>query len=423
MHMDIQAEKLHQVFIGRHPILDRRQATVGYELLFHPGPQEGAVAGMPKRAAADVVCKAFAELGLSSALVSRQVFINVDADFLLDDSVELLPPQQVVLELDSGEAFASPLLQRCRELKTRGYAFCLHWSGEADGEFSTLLDMLSYAKIDADAAMPATYKALAARLRSNGGRMIAAKVETTESMQQCANLGFDFFQGTYFAKPVVIAGRKLDPSTQGLIRIISLLGDEEVDFARIEAAFKGEPALLANLLRLTNSVGVGGQLSSRITSIRNAIAVVGQRQLLRWLQLLLFHRPGTPAGCNPLLQLAALRGRLMELAAEIVHPSRRDLQDLAFITGLMSLMPAALGLPMTEILGQIAVAPDARRALSRREGELGRLLELVERYDENDIDGTADMLNRIGDRLVLNDLGSLLADAIAWVQQLSADGE
>src|SRR5690606_10523330 len=134
------------------------------------------------------------------------------------------------------------------------------------------------------------------------------------------------------------------------------LGVEDADLAAVEAAFKGEPALLANLLRLTNSVGVGGALSSRITSVRNALSVLGQRQLLRWLQLLLFSRPGTPIGRNPLMLLAALRGRLMELVAEKLHPTRRDLQDLAFITGLMSLIPAALGLPMTEVLAHIAVA-------------------------------------------------------------------
>ena len=113
----------------------------------------------------------------------------------------------------------------------------------------------------------------------------------------------------------------------------------------------------------------------------------------------------------------------MELIAEAIHPTRRDLRDLAFITGLMSLMPAALGLSMTDILGRIAVAPDARRALSRREGELGLLLELIERYDDNDVAGTTALLDRVDVPLALNDLGGLLAKAIAWVQQLSAGGE
>lgn len=421
--MSSETAQLREVFLGRQPILDSRQATLGYELLFRPGPQNRAEIESPKKATADVVCKAFAELGLSSALASHLVFINVDEDFLLDDLVELLPPQQVVLEIESAQDFSPALLQRCRELVARGYAFSLHWSGEAGEGFAPLTDMLDYVKIDFSAAMPAAFKALSTRFHYNRARMIAARVETAEEMQQCAQLGFELFQGYYFARPVVIKGRALDPSTRGLIRIINLIGRENSDPAAVDAAFRSEPALLVNLLRLTNSVGVGGGLSSRITSVRNAIAVVGQHQLLRWLQLLLFHRPDTPLDRNPLLQLAALRGRLMELMAGKIHPTRRDLLDLAFITGLMSLMPTALNLPMTDILAHISVAPDARRALSRHEGELGLLLELIERYDDNDMAGTVGLLQRMGDRLALNDLGGLLAEAIAWVHQLTAGGE
>jgi EAL and modified HD-GYP domain-containing signal transduction protein len=420
--MVIETEQLHEVFIGRQPVLDRRQATVGYELLFRHGPQNRADIESPKRATADVVCSAFAELGLSSALASRLTFINVDEAFLLDDAVELLPPQQTVLELESAHIFSPPLLKRCRELRAKDYAFSLHWSGEAGEGIGPLLDLLGYAKIDAGPAMPDALRALATGHRGGRIRLIAGRVETAEDWQRCEKLDFDLFQGYHFAKPVVIEGRKLDPSTQGILRVLGLLADAEVDFARVEEAFKGEPALLANLLRLTNSVGVGIALGSRITSVRNAIAALGLRQLQRWLQLLLFSRPDTPIGRNPLLQLAALRGRMMELVTERLFPTRRDLQDLAFITGLMSLMPAALGLPMTEILGHIAVAADARRALSRREGELGLALELIERYDDNDMAGTAGLLARRGN-LTLAGLGGLLAEAIAWLQQLNDGGD
>lgn len=419
--MNTETEALSEVFIGRQPILDRQQATIGYELLFRRGPQNRAEFDSPKRATATVVCAAFAELGLSAALAAQRAFINVDEAFLLDDAVELLPAQQVVLEIGSVHRFGAALLGRCRELAARGYAFSLHGSAEAGEGLAALRDLLAYVKIDAGPDMAAACKVLAAGLRGSRIRMIAGRVETAADWQACARLGFELFQGYHFARPVIVEGRRLEPSTQGLIRLINLVGDEAADPAAIEIAFKGEPALLANLLRLTNSVGVGGSLSSRITSVRNAIAVLGQRQLLRWLQLLLFAQPGTPMARNPLMQLAALRGRLMELLAERIHPTRRDLHDLAFITGLMSLMPAALGLPMTEILAHIAVAAAARRALSRREGELGQLLELIERYDENDLAGTAGLLARHGN-LGLSALGGLLAEAIAWVQQLGSDG-
>jgi len=413
---------LEEIFIGRQPILDRAQATIGYELLFRRGTQNRAEFDSPQRATAGVVCAAFAELGLSAALAAQRAFINVDENFLLDDAVELLPPQQVVLEIESVHAFGERLLARCRELGGRGYAFSLHWAGESGEGLVDMLGMLDFVKIDVGPDMPATCKALTMALRGRQVRLIAGRVETAEERQRCEKLGFELFQGYYFARPVVLEGRKLDPSQQGLIRLINLLSGEEVDLATVETAFKGEPALLANLLRLTNAVGVGGAFGARITSVRSAVTVLGQRQLLRWLQLLLFSRPGTPFSRNPLMQLAALRGRLMELASARIFPSRRDLQDLAFITGLMSLMPAALGLPMTEILAHITVAPDARRALSRHEGELGHVLDLIERYDANDLEGTAGLLGRRGN-LSLAALGALLAEAVAWVQRLMAEGD
>jgi hypothetical protein len=61
---------------------------------------------------------------------------------------------------------------------------------------------------------------------------------------------------------------------------------EDADTSEIENAFKHEPGLTLDLLRLTNSAASG--LTTRITSLRHAIAVLGRRQLQRWLQLLIY---------------------------------------------------------------------------------------------------------------------------------------
>ena len=125
---------------------------------------------------------------------------------------------------------------------------------------------------------------------------------------------------------------------------------DSVDTAVIEDAFKHEPALTLNLLRVVNSVGCrGSRLAQPVTTLRHAITLFGRRQLQRWLSLLLL-APGSDGGDparSPLLQVAALRGRMMELLIE--HgPSgdHRKLADLAFITGILSMMPVALGLPI-----------------------------------------------------------------------------
>jgi EAL and modified HD-GYP domain-containing signal transduction protein len=415
-------EQLRKVFIGRQPILDKDQGLAGYELLFRATAENSAQvdnAAAATAATADVVCKAFAELGLSNVFGQARAFINVDSLFLETDVVELLPKDIVVLEINVA-AFAEPsLLPRCQELKAKGYAFSVSGVTDVGDHLWPLVDLASWLKINVDGLAGDQLQTSARALGTTRRTLIAGHVESQTQMELCRLLGFHLFQGYYFAKPMIVEGRKLDASTQGLLRLIKLAADE-ADQAQLDAAFRTEPALVINLLRLTNSVGVGAR--ARITSVRHAITVLGRRQLQRWLQLLLFSRGTTvDIAHNPLLQLAALRGRFMEVLVERLHPGQRDLRDPAFITGLMSVVPAALGMSMTDVLAQIAVGNDVRLALTHREGQLGKLFALTERYDDNDITGVQVLLTPYGTAGSLGLLGEILSEALIWVQQLGMD--
>jgi EAL and modified HD-GYP domain-containing signal transduction protein len=417
-------DQLREVFIGRQPILDKDQVLAGYELLFRPTKENSARVDSETAATtatADVVCKAFAELGLSNVFGQARAFVNVDALFLESDLIELLPRDIVVLETDVA-AFADPaLLARCQELKARGYAFSISGITDVDDRLWPLVDLATWLKINVD-GLPGDRLQMAARALGTTRRtLIAAHVESQSQMELCRLLGFHLFQGYYFAKPVIVEGRTLEASTQGLLRLIKLVADE-ADPAVLDAVLRTEPALVINLLRLTNSVGVGAR--TRITSVRHAITVLGRRQLQRWLQLLIFSRGASiDLARNPLLQLAALRGRFMELLVEKLLPGEKELRDPAFLTGLMSVVPAALGMSMTDVLAQIAVGNDVRLALAHREGPLGELFALTERYDDNDVAGTQALLAAYGAAGSVGLLGEILAEALAWVQQLGMDAD
>ncbi|MFZ4534671.1 EAL and HDOD domain-containing protein [Propionivibrio sp.] len=234
-------------------------------------------------------------------------------------------------------------------------------------------------------------------------------------MERCKKIGFRLFQGHFFAHPEIVSGRRLSASQAGLIQLINLAsGDSET--VRIEEGIKHEPALAINLLRIVNSVGHG--LSRRTTSLRHAITLLGRRQLQGWLQLLLMTPAGkTPdASRSPLLQVAALRGRMMEMLIGQSHPRDGKLADQAFITGIMSMMPAALGLPMNEIFEQITLEPEVMEALSSHAGMLGKTLALLECFDADDGQGCDVLLGQLHnvdlDRGTLN---TCLMDSLRWV--------
>ena len=375
-----------EVFLGRQPILDRSQQLFAYELLFRSGRAEnGNFASFVdgNQATATVITHAFTEFSMADALGPYQGFIKVDNGLLFSDLINALPPHSVVLEILESSAPTPEILARCEQLRRAGYILAARERPESLDQSRPLLKLAEVIKVDISHVEPERLKQLVANLKPLAKTILAEKVESNAQMQFCHALGFDLFQGYYFARPTVIHGKHLQTSEISLLKLLGLLS-QDADSSEIEKIFKQEPVLTVNLLRLTNSAGSG--MATRITSLRHAITLLGRRQLLRWLQLLLYSASGAAQTVNPLLQLAATRGRLMELLVDKTAEAAqggRDLIDQAYMVGILSLMPALIGNSMPEILAQLPVVRPVHNALADRTGILGDLLSLVELLEES----------------------------------------
>ena len=371
-----------QLFLGRQPILDREQRLHAYELLFRSGSRNFAEVTDGVQATATVIANAFSELGIEAALGSHRGFINVDEAFLFSDLLELLPRHAVVLEILETVPPTPAVIERCAALKAAGFTLALDDVIQLEPEFAELLALVEIVKVDIQPLSRVQLMQLVMKLKPLGKQLLAEKVDSREQMEQCLKLGFSLFQGYYFAKPTIIAGKKLDHSQLSLMKLMGLLLSD-ADTAELEAALKPEPGLSINLLRMTNSVGAG--CTEKITSLGHAITVLGRRQLQRWLQLLVFASGSQGNTDNPLLMMAATRGRLMELLAGEVRPGDSILSDQAFMAGIMSLMPALVGLPIAEVIAPLSLTANVRDALCDGGGLLGALLHIAECSENGDI--------------------------------------
>jgi len=410
-----------QIFLGRQPILGREQQLLAYELLFREGPiltSNRAEIVDPSQATATVIANAFTELSANEALGPYRGYINVDQEFLFNDLIEALPPKVVVLEILETVKPTPEVIARCRQLCEKGFSLAIDDVIELDDAYRPLLELADIIKVDVLGLDAERLTGLVRQLKPFGKKLLAEKVESAEQVNLCKSLGFELFQGYYFAKPAIIVGKKLNPSQIALLRLLGLvLQDAETN--EIENAFKVEPGLTVNMLRLTNSVGSG--LTTRITSLRHAITILGRRQLQRWLQLLIYTNPkGGSQGENPLLQLAATRGRLMELLADRLAPRNREFADQGFMVGIMSLMPALLGVAMEEILAQLPVAQRVKQALVERTGQHGQLLQLAEATEQTEPAILEEALQRVPG-ISLEFLEDCLAQALYWANNLGRE--
>ena len=253
--------------IGRQPIVDRDQEVVAYELLFRTSssPQAAEIqeAG---RASVRVMVNTFASLGIDAVLGNFLGFFNVTRAVLLSDAVELLPMDRVVIEVLEDIDVDDEVIRRCRELRRRGFQLALDdWI--VDDPRRALLPLVDLVKVDLPAIPKGRLRKLVRDLRKHDVMLLAEKVETLTEFNTCLRLGFDRFQGFFFARPIVLEGVNLDVTKTTLLQLLQLMMSN-ADTLEIVERFKQDVKLGLNLLRLVNTGGMAARLVSRRSRMR-----------------------------------------------------------------------------------------------------------------------------------------------------------
>lgn len=405
-----------QVFLGRQPILNRKQKTVAYELLFRSENSLDVADVIDDLAStAAVIVNTLSQFGLEHVIGKHLAFINVSASLLMSETVELLPPHRIVLEVLEDVAITNIIIERCKSLKAMGFKLALD-DFSYRNEYDPLLPLLDYIKIDLNVTPFEEMAPLLAKLRTRTSAIfVAEKVETEAQYKACELLAFDLFQGFYFAKPTILQGKKPQPQQLSIMRVMGmLLGD--ADLGELEKIFKDNPALSIGLLKLVNSVGVNGGRQP-INSLRQAIVVLGQKQLLRWVQLLLYASPDGSIG-STLLQQVANRSRLMELIAKEVDNYTTNFSDQAFMVGMLSMADTVMNMPLPEVLKEIGLSDEVNNAILAHQGQLGDLLELSEAIEQGDFAMARDKIRALG--LTPSQLTNIQLEAMQWTTELDA---
>jgi EAL and modified HD-GYP domain-containing signal transduction protein len=402
-----------QFFLARQPILDRNQSLCAFELLFRSAEKSveaGAVSDT--HATAQVMLNAFGDMGIASVLGAHKGFINLDAEFLHSDMIDLLPRNQVVIELLETIVIDDAVISRCRDLKAMGFCLALDDVLRLGDDIKPLLGVVDVIKLDLTQIAPVELPALVKEFKKYPVKLLAEKVEDREQASACMEMGFDLFQGYYFARPEMLSGKRADPSKMVLLRILTLmLSGAEND----KIAFKEHPTLSYNLLRMVNSAG--NNLAVKISSLSHGLMVLGRRALQRWVQLLLYaSKEGTTV--SPLMQLAATRAKLMELIARQIRERDLDYADRAFMVGMLSLLDVLMDEPLHDIVGRMSLQEEIEAALLQRNGDLGDLLTLCGEIESGD---TGAVQKRLHSRPTLNAdaLNGAQLEALGWANSIA----
>jgi EAL and modified HD-GYP domain-containing signal transduction protein len=375
------------------PVLDREGRIYAYSVLYKkvdPGAGNEDDAVMTERFAVN----AFLTPEALDRLGARKVFVQADASFLESGMVSMLPANNTVLELTDIQGLTQGCRDLCAGYRRMGYTFALgHLS--LLPETSGLLDIVDIVKLDIASLSQKDLMHAVDVLKGQSVKLLAENVASPEAFERCKALGFDFYQGYYFARPGGAVDAVPEPRRTKVLVLLAMFENDAGD-KDIERALKLSPELTMHLLWLANSAAFG--MRGRVGSVRELLNMFGRSKLANWLQVLLYISGGSERGLA-LFELAVRRGRLIEsLVQDLTHQRGSSRQEKGFMVGMLSLVDVLLNAPITEILPRIGVDEEIRDAILTRYGVLGRMLNICEALEAADFDALSELAAACGIR-------------------------
>ena len=355
--------------LAAQPIYDRQNRIEAVELLYRNDAGESALHVGEYRATSELL------FNLCTAVIDEadhyncDVYINASADFLLSEAFMPMDPSRVVIELVERIVPTPELIRAVREWHEKGFRFALD-----DFDFTEawrpLLDYASVVKVDLSQFSEDVIVHERHKLLDYPVLWLAERVEEEAQRDRFMELGFDLFQGYFMARPKLIAGRKLDPSGWQLVRVVSLLYQEEPDFDELTEVLSADPNLSISLIKIVNSPYYRSQAT--ISSIREVIVRLGIDHLRRWSTLIgALNASSTEQARLVLVRASACQALATRMKSQKIEPST------AFLTGLLSGVDIMMGIEPAMFLREISVDVSVRQAITDYQGPLGKLLKLV----------------------------------------------
>lgn len=318
-------------YMARQPIFDANNRIFGYELLFRNSEENFYPSNISSsESTRQLISNLLIDFSICEISNDKPVFINFTKDALMTDAILLIEPRNIVVEILEDTYIDYYFIKRIEYLKDKGYVFALDdYTG--DSRFDDILNLVDYVKVDLLMASPETQKLISKKLRNK--ILLAEKVENEFDILNLKKMGYSLFQGFYFSKPQIIRTRALDASMATYMKLLDVVKKENCDFYELSSVIKQDVAMVKKLLRRVNTAYYS-PFGHKIESIPQALALLGVREIKRWISLIMLQSVADAKG-EQVIYTALFRAIFSENITKILYADK-ELSDCAYYSGLFS---------------------------------------------------------------------------------------
>ncbi|MCJ8293802.1 MAG: HDOD domain-containing protein [Colwellia sp.] len=397
-------------YAARQPILDKSKKLFAYELLFRDSIDNVFPDIDGDEATSKMIEASQFNMGISDFTGNKAAFINFTLETMEKGYPEMLTPDEVVVEILETVKPGKKLLALCKDLHTKGYTLALD-DYEHKNVWAHFYPFIKIIKIDIQQSSIDDIKEVLIAIKDHPHiKMLAEKVETYEEYDQMLQLGFDYFQGYFFAKPEMIKTKTLSPSQMAMAELLYETSKTDLDLNSITSVFERDVSLSYKLLRYANSAIF--KRRSEVSTIKQALVILGSGELKRFIGLM-FAVTANPDKPSELINLAMTRAKFCELVARDIN-SQLDV-SIAFLTGLLSMIDAILDEEMATVLEKLPLSQDIKEPLLTKKGVMAAIIKLVEFIERAQWDKTTLVMEKL--KLDKDKVVEHYNQAVAWADE------
>ena len=363
-------------FVARQPIFNRDNKVIAYELLYRDGLKNiynSEIDGY--EATSKVLTSSFGVIGIEELTQGHKAFVNFTKQLLVDKVATVFSPKTLVVEILEDIEPSEEVIKSCQEIKNKGYTLALD-DFVFDPAYLPLMEIADIIKVDFMISSAAEREKLVRIAQQMDIELLAEKVETREELEEAKNMGYSYFQGYFFSKPVILKGDDLPVYPSNYFQVLEELNKVEPNVAKISKWIECDMSLSYKLLRLINSALFS--LPQEINSIKQAIVLLGLEEVKKWFNLIIV-RELSNEDDTEVIKISLIRAKFAEQLAH--NLGLKENKNKFFLMGLFSMIDVLMNRKLKDLLDELPIAKVIKDGLLGVEGECKLVYDLIIDYE------------------------------------------
>ena len=353
-------------------------------------------------------------MGIETLSDDKEIFVPVNNISIFSDVEEQCkaPCARIVFLLDNTILPNEMYVERLKVLKEKGYKLAIRKLAVSDFEnYREVLKLVDYVFLNNKKIAIDKAKVYFGKLYPQI-KLCAGNIDTVATYEELKVAGgYQLYEGPFYRVPVTRGDNKIAPLKINYIELLNVVNDENYELHDAADIIGRDPALTISLLKMVNRMSV----NSGITTIRHAAAMLGQRELRKWINTAVVNELYADKP-NEITRLSLLRAKFAEkLAASF---GMKGFADELFLMGLFSVLDVTLEMPMADALALVKVSDNIREALLHKTGKFAAVYDMMEQYENAN-------WAEVSRQLIVNDMelagvSEAYHTALRWYKELTS---